>query len=127
MGTDDTWAACWNSSVYGKPILDKLAALGLSRADSESFYILWQNFTQRISASISSAYKAAPQSQSQSQSQALGKLIIWGGESTNSSVIYNLVDRDDVQSVLPSDQYIMEVCVGVCVCVWVCGGIVGDG
>ena len=102
MGTDNTWAACWNSSVYGKPILDKLEALGLSRGDSESFYKIWQNFTQRISASISSNYKS-------SGSNSLSKLIIWGGESTNSSVIYNMIDRDDVQTVLPSNQYIMEV------------------
>ena len=41
VGSDDTWAACWNSTKYGGDILNMLTSLGLSRSDQESFYTLW--------------------------------------------------------------------------------------
>ena len=41
VGSDATYAACWNSSQYGADILTLLETLGLSRDDQESFYALW--------------------------------------------------------------------------------------
>jgi hypothetical protein len=41
VGSDETYAACWNSTEYGADILTLLETMGLSRNDQESFYALW--------------------------------------------------------------------------------------
>lgn len=106
VGTDETYAACWNSSTYGTAILNKLEELGLSRNDEESFYTLWQQFTHRISGLIAKGYSES----SESSSSTLDKLIIWGGSAeVGSKVTYNMVDRADVVVQLPAKEYIIEV------------------
>lgn len=43
------------------------------------------------------------------QQTELAKLLIWGGAAYDETVVYNLVDRDDVQATLPPDRFIIEV------------------
>lgn len=103
VGSDDTYAACWNSSTYGTAILDKLVELGMSRDDQESFYYLWHTFTHRAADMITSYYQRFKRN---------NKLIIWGGNvepETGTPVTYNMVARPDVVEELPPSDYIMEV------------------
>ena len=101
VGSDETYAACWNSSIYGTAILDKLSELGLSRDDEESFYYLWHTFTHRAADMVHSFY---------SRAQRTGKLILWGGNAEpDETVTYNMVARPDVVEELPPSDYIMEV------------------
>jgi hypothetical protein len=101
VGSDETYAACWNSSTFGTAILDKLAALGLSRGDPESFYQLWHAFTHRASAMVADHYR---------RHRRTSKLVIWGGSGEpGEQVTYNMVARPDVVAELPPSDYIMQV------------------
>jgi len=105
VGSDDTWAACWNSTTAGAPIIAHLDTLGLDRAEPASFYELWANFTARAAAAVGRAYDAAP-----SDAPPLTKLIQWGGsETAPSAITYNLLAQDNVETVLPPDQFIIQV------------------
>jgi N-acetyl-beta-hexosaminidase len=52
VGSDDSWAACYNSSTLGVPILEMINNLGLSRDDPETFYSIWQNFTANAGSEV---------------------------------------------------------------------------
>jgi hypothetical protein len=46
VGSDTSNRRCYNSSSLGAPIVEYLERNGFDRSDPESFYGLWQNFTQ---------------------------------------------------------------------------------
>jgi len=104
VGSDTTWAACWNSTTQGAPILAYLEEHGMDRSDPQSFYKLWSNFTTRASAALHDAYKqAAPE-------QPLSKMMQWGGgQSAPSAITYNLVAQPYVKEVLPTKDFIIQV------------------
>jgi hexosaminidase len=102
VGSDSTWAACYNSSTRGKPIVDYVESLGLSREDPATFYALWENFTMRATAMIQNNYKAA--------NLPMEKLHIWGGGGVDKKgVCYNLLAQENVQSFLPPDVFNIQV------------------
>lgn len=104
VGSDSSWAACYNSSTLGAPILQLLEERGLSRNDPESFYSLWQNFTVRAT---DIARKAFSQ---QNNGQRNLRLHIWGGgDGADSDVTYNLVQRPDVTEILPPELFTIQV------------------
>ena len=104
VGSDTSWAACYNSSTLGAPILQMLQERGLSRNDPETFYGLWQNFTKRAAALALRAYET------QTSSDEPLRLHIWGGaDNGDSDVCYNIVQRPDVTSVLPPSVFTIQV------------------
>jgi len=104
VGTDDTWASCWNNTEQGKPILDYLKANGMDRSDPQSFYKLWSNFTSKAAASVKQAY------QQKAVNATLSKMLQWGGGQTApSQITYNLVAQPYVQKVLPTSDFIIQV------------------
>lgn len=102
VGSDTTWASCYNSSTRGKPIIDYVESLGLSRQDPATFYALWENFTMRATSMVQNNYK--------SKDLPLQKLHIWGGGGVDKKgVCYNLLEQDNVQSYLPPDVFNIQV------------------
>lgn len=101
VGNDATWASCWNNTKEGAPIIKYLSDKGLPRNSPESFYKLWQNFTVKAVNSVKKAYTTSGKN--------LDKIIQWGGASAPSPIVYNLIDRDDVVSVLDPKDVIIEV------------------
>jgi len=104
VGSDDTFAACWNSTKAGAPILEYLKKNGFPRGDPQSFYGLWANFTTRAIQGLKGVYpKASPK-------QPLSKMIQWGGgQSAPSDVTYNLVAQPYVKEVLPPSEFILQI------------------
>jgi hypothetical protein len=99
---DETWASCYNSTTLGKPIIDYIESLGLSRQDSQSFYALWENFTMRATSMVRNQYKAA--------NLPMEKLHIWGGGGVDEEGVgYNLLAQDNVKSFLPHDLFNIQV------------------
>lgn len=101
VGSDESWAACYNSSSLGQPILQLLTELGLSRTDPESFYLLWQNFTKMIT-------KLAVDSFAEINPNLTPSFHFWGGAG-ESQVTYNLITRPDVVDILPPDLFTIQV------------------
>jgi hexosaminidase len=102
VGSDETWASCYNNSVLGKEIVDFIESQGLSRDDTSSFYSLWENFTMRATAMIQQIYK--------DKNLPLTKLHIWGGGGVDSShVIYNLMEQENLEEFLPPDLFTIQV------------------
>jgi len=107
VGSDEAWAACWNSSSKGKPILEKLVELGLDRGDQQSFYYLWSEFTKRATALVKSSFSA---SDKKSTSQQMKKLHVWGGGGVDlNGVTYNMMLQSDVTTTLPPDVFTIQV------------------
>jgi len=104
VGDDTTWAACWNSTEQGAPIIKYLEEQGLSRDDPQSFYKLWADFTKRAASGVQKAYKG------EAPKQPLSKMMQWGGgQSAPSSITYNLVAQDYVKEVLPPSEFIIQI------------------
>ncbi len=102
VGSDSTWASCYNSSTLGKPILDYIDTLGLSRNDQSTFYALWENFTIRATSMVTEQF--------QRQGKALNKLHIWGGGGVDKNgVCYNLLAQDNVETFLPPNVFNIQV------------------
>jgi hexosaminidase len=101
VGSDEDWAACYNSSSLGQPILQLLTDLNLSRQDPESFYLLWQNFTKVITGLAVAAL-------SEIDPDLIPSFHFWGGAG-ESSVTYNLINRPDVTSTLPPELFTIQV------------------
>lgn len=100
VGSDEAWAACYNSSTLGAPIVAMLESLGLDRDDPQSFYFMWETYTQKVTSMVQKIYKDGH----------LQKLHIWGGGGDDpSGVTYNLMTRPDVTTVLPPDLFTIEV------------------
>lgn len=100
VGSDEAWAACYNSSILGAPIIAMLESLELDRNDPQSFYLLWETYTLKVASMIQSIYK----------NRKLQKLHIWGGGGDDpSGVTYNLMTRPDVTTVLPPELFTIEV------------------
>lgn len=101
VGSDEDWAACYNSSTLGEPIITMIENLGLSRNDPESFYLVWQNFTKIITQlSLDSFQELSP--------QITPKFHFWGGAG-ESTVTYNLINRPDVTDTLPPNLFTIQV------------------
>jgi hexosaminidase len=103
IGSDSTWASCYNNTMLGAPILQLLAEKGLSREDPESFYGLWQNFTMRATDIAREIFDR------QSNGQRNLRLHIWGGGGAPSDVTYNMVQRPDVTKILPPELFTIQV------------------
>jgi len=104
VGTDKTFASCWNNTEQGAPILQHLKDLGMDRNDPQSFYKLWANFTNQAAAGVRQAYKQP------GMNASLSKMLQWGGsETAPSSVTYNLVAQPYVKQVLPPAEFIIQV------------------
>jgi hexosaminidase len=102
VGSDTTWASCYNNSVLGKEIIEFIESKGLSRQDSSTFYQLWENFTMRATELIKNQYS--------SQNIPLTKLHIWGGGGVDDSgVCYNLLAQPNVESFLPPSLFTIQV------------------
>ena len=131
IGSDESWAACYNSSTLGAPILELLQEKGLSRDDPNSFYLLWENFTTTAGKMVTDSFAEVQ--------VPLSKLHIWGGGGVSlfastvdvnvnvaaavadvivlfdvignddSGVCYNLMTRPDVTSFLPPSLYTVQV------------------
>lgn len=103
VGSDEAWAACYNSTTLGKPILDLLASRGLDRRDKSSFYTLWKEFNVRATGMIQNAY-------SDLASGKLNKIHVWGGAGEDESgVTYNMITQPDVTTVLPPSLFTVQV------------------
>ena len=99
VGNDESWAACYNSSILGAPIIELLDELGLNRNDPKSFYFLWENFTVTATKMVKDSYASL---QAQGIPATLNKLHIWGGGGADDSgVCYNLMNRPDLTTILP--------------------------
>ncbi len=116
VGSDTSWASCYNNSILGKPILDKLASMGLSRHDPGSFYKLWEDFTVRVSTIVMDIYNSRASishdkvDTSHDKVEPLQKLHIWGGAGSDSTgVTYNLMNRPNLTEVLPPELFTIQV------------------
>jgi hexosaminidase len=103
VGSDETSKACYNSTQRAQPILEYLQSNGFDRNSEETFYGLWENFTMRATEMVQSEYK-------QQGHQSLKKLHIWGGGGIDSTgVAYNLMERSNVQTILPPELFTIQV------------------
>lgn len=103
VGSDETWAACYNSSTLGKPILEYIARLGLSRGSNKTFYDLWANYTLSITDILREVYRDR-------KGAGLKKLHIWGGAGADADgVTYNLMNLPFLTSLLPPDLFVIQV------------------
>jgi hypothetical protein len=101
VGSDEDWAACYNSSTLAQPILELLTDLHLSRQDPESFYSLWQNFTKVLTRlAVDALFELNP--------SLTPSFHFWGGSDV-SSVTYNLINRPDVITTLPPSLFTIQV------------------
>ena len=73
MGSDTSSYSCYNSTIEGKEILEKLTSLNLDRSSQESFYFLWQDFVEKASSLVENIYKSFY------KKQQVFKLHVWGG------------------------------------------------
>lgn len=102
VGSDEAWAACYNSTKLAKPLLEYIDQLGLSRQDQSTFYALWENFTIAATNLVQSHY--------QSKAIPYDKLHIWGGGGVDSSgVSYNLLSQPNLSSFLPSNLFRIQI------------------
>ena len=102
VGNDETWASCWNNTELGAPILRYLEDQGMDRADPESFYRLWGNFTRKAAAEVKDAYGKA--------GKTLSKMIQWGGaETAPSEITYNLMAQPNVEEIVPPAEFMIQV------------------
>merc|ERR1712216_476361 len=102
VGSDTTWAGCWNLSDAGKPIIDYITQHNLDRNDKQTFYGLWKNFTARAHMLAQQAYKK--------HHLKLSKIMQWGGAGTGGEpVIYNLFGYADVVKTLPPSEFMIQV------------------
>ena len=134
VGSDEAWAACYNSTELGKPILAYIEELGLSRGDESTFYALWDNFTMRATAMVQQVYAEAnvgadkgeggalktgkaevnnkmhSQASKAARSQSLNKIHIWGGAGSDAAgVTYNLMLQPDLTTTLPPSLFTIQV------------------
>jgi len=101
VGSDDTGISCYNNTAKAADIIKLLEVNGYDRSSEESFYFLWQNYTQRIAELVTKAFE---------QHRPIRKVHIWGGGGDDSSgIVYNLMTREDVISVLPPLMYNIQV------------------
>jgi hexosaminidase len=104
IGSDEAWAACYNSTSLGQPILAYIDKLGLSRNDQSTFYELWDNFTMRATSMVQDVYAA------NSDSKPLSKIHIWGGAGDDTTgVTYNLMLQPDVTTTLPPSLFNIQI------------------
>lgn len=102
VGSDETWASCYNSSVRGAEVIAYIEKLGLPRSEQSTFYGLWENFTIRATDMIQNIYKE--------KNIPLTKLHIWGGGGVDDSgVCYNLLAQDNVKDYLPPKLFTIQV------------------
>ena len=107
VGSDEAWAACYNSTDLGKPILEYLAQNGLSRADTRTFYALWNNFTMRATSMVQDIYKTK---ESLLPEQILKKIHVWGGSGNDpAGVTYNMMLEPKLKSILPPELFTVQV------------------
>lgn len=107
VGSDEAWAACYNSSTLAQPILEYLAQHGLSRDDERTFYDLWNNFTMRATGMVQDIYKARA---GLDPSQSLTKIHVWGGSGADEAgVTYNMMLEPNLTSILPPELFTVQV------------------
>lgn len=106
VGSDEAWAACYNSTALAQPVLDYLQSAGLSRDDPRTFYALWDNFTMRATGMIQDIYNT----QTKSAAQSLSKIHVWGGAGFDTSgVTYNMMLQPNLTSILPPKLFTIQV------------------
>jgi hexosaminidase len=104
VGPGSNNEACYNSSTRASPVVDFLLSNGFDINDSESFYGLWINFTQRITEKV----KTKVESLDRFKSGGF-KFVVWGGKSAESKLIYNLSTRKDYSTILDPSMFAVEV------------------
>jgi len=103
VGSDNSWAGCYNVTSAAKPILDYIAEHKLDRGDKQTFYGLWQQFTKRAQGLVEAAYVKSGKSHQ--------KIMQWGGFVTNvEPAIFNLFEYPDlVKETLPPSDFMIQV------------------
>lgn len=102
VGSDETWASCYNNTQLGAEIIAYVESLGLSRDDSSAFYQLWENFTIRATQMVQNIYTT--------NKLPLQKIHLWGGGGVDDSgVCYNLLAQDNLESFAPSSLFTIQV------------------
>lgn len=110
VGSDEAWASCYNGTEKAKEILEYLSVNGFDRADQESFYGLWQNYTRRVANLATRAFSNHTRNVGVGLRRGLEKIHIWGGAGEDSTgVMYNLMTRSDVTSLLPPESFNIQV------------------
>jgi len=105
VGSDEAWAACYNSTSLAQPILAYLDSIGKSRDDPRSFYELWDNFTMRATAMVQDVY-----AKKSSIASSLSKIHVWGGAGADASgVTYNMMLQPTLTSILPPSLFTIQV------------------
>lgn len=107
VGSDEAWAACYNSTSLAQPILEYLAQQGLSRDSERTFYDLWNNFTMRATGMVQDIYKAKT---GMLPEQVLSKIHVWGGAGNDAAgVTYNMMLEPNLTSILPPELFTVQV------------------
>lgn len=107
VGSDEAWAACYNSSSLAQPILAYLEAIGRSRDDPQTFYELWDNFTMRATSMVQDVYATQKKDKT---AQPLHKIHVWGGGGDDAAgVTYNMMLQPTLTSILPPSLFTIQV------------------
>ena len=125
-GCQTCFAACWNSSKFAPSIGNFLTANGFNTEDPQSFYGLWKNFTIRARKLVHEAFANRTQTRRPSDKGSddprgsskasflstvpLQKTLQWAGSPTGgSTVTYNLMGQEDLETFLPTESFVLEV------------------
>lgn len=113
VGSDEAWAACYNSTSLAQPVLDFLSQAGLSREDPQTFYALWDNFTMRATGMIQDIYSQQEKTktkQGDRSEHGLSKIHVWGGAGFDTTgVTYNMMLQPNLTSILPPELFTVQV------------------
>jgi hexosaminidase len=110
VGSDEAWAACYNSTTLAQPILAYLDSIGRSRDDPETFYELWDNFTMRATSMVQEVYATQRKNDAKDASPALNKIHVWGGGGADKNgVTYNMMLQPTLTTILPPSLFTVQV------------------
>ena len=99
VGSDEVGVSCWNNTKKAKPVVDWLVENGYDRADKNTWYGLWRNFTKKSMSNVENVYKSA-------NSSKLEKIMQWAGADASK---WNLVAQPGRTATFPVDKFMFQV------------------
>eukprot|EP01064_Diplonema_japonicum_P020424 TRINITY_DN2982_c1_g2_i1.p1 TRINITY_DN2982_c1_g2~~TRINITY_DN2982_c1_g2_i1.p1 ORF type:complete len:613 (+),score=157.70 TRINITY_DN2982_c1_g2_i1:25-1839(+) len=99
VGSDAAGTSCWNNTQKAKPVVDWVVANGYDRADRNTWYGVWRNFTLKSMASVENVYAGAPNAK-------LEKIMQWAGADASG---WNLVAQPGRTTTFPTDKFMFQV------------------